>query len=326
MFVRIANPIYDTIIKYLLEDIPLAIELLSLILRMQVIGLEVLTQEINVESPKDSKDKKKPSKTKKKEPESENPRTVLRLDFKATIQLPNGKTKVVLLEVQKTKRSSVILRFRKYLGMNYFADYKLQKEAPELYCVYLVGFPLGPSGTPPIVYNPRNLVNGLTGELLILKEELTFVNGLTHESCFVYVNGFDPNEGSLISKVFDLFNQKRKIEDGHFLLIPVPEENTLMSRIARRLEAAAGEKHLLDSMHIEDCYEMDLAEADDKVEEANARTEEERRQKEEERRQKEEARQQLAVSAKKLKAFGMKTTEIGEMLRLSDDEVEDLLK
>jgi predicted transposase/invertase (TIGR01784 family) len=78
---------------------------------------------------------------------------------------------------------------------------------------------------------------------------------------------------------------------------------------------------------------VELDEVRRREEEARRREDDERRQKEEARRREEEARrqkdeawQQLAVSAKKLEAFGMEKVAIGQMLGLSDDEVDELLK
>ena len=46
----IANPIYDVVFKYLLEDIDIARELLSTILGEEIIGLEVKPQETAMEN------------------------------------------------------------------------------------------------------------------------------------------------------------------------------------------------------------------------------------------------------------------------------------
>ena len=44
--------------------------------------------------------------------------TVYRLDFKATIKTPQG-PKIVLIEIQKAKFATDIMRFRRYLGAQY---------------------------------------------------------------------------------------------------------------------------------------------------------------------------------------------------------------
>jgi hypothetical protein len=115
------------------------------------------------------------------------------------------------------------------------------------------------------------------------------VNQLTHESCFVNVNGFDEQDHSTMSKVWDMFNQKRKSGGDHFLEIKTPEEGTIMARIAKRLSAAAEDQAVLDRLFLEENYEQDLNYLEDQVDQALAREAEERSQKENERSQKEKA-------------------------------------
>lgn len=89
----IANPIYDVVFKYLLEDIDIARELLSVILNEEIITLEVNPQERSNELA-DEKNK------------------ILRFDFKAVVKNKDGELKNVLMELQKAKPSFDIIRFR----------------------------------------------------------------------------------------------------------------------------------------------------------------------------------------------------------------------
>ena len=89
----IANPIYDVVFKYLLEDIDIARELLSVILNEEIITLEVNPQERSNELA-DKKNK------------------ILRFDFKAVVKNKDGELKNVLMELQKAKPSFDIIRFR----------------------------------------------------------------------------------------------------------------------------------------------------------------------------------------------------------------------
>ncbi len=96
---HIANPIYDVVFKYLMEDSKIAKLILSTIIEEEVLNLEFKPQEYTtlLEQP---------------------PLTVYRLDFSATIKTPEG-SKNVLIEIQKAKYSSDIVRFRRYLGEHY---------------------------------------------------------------------------------------------------------------------------------------------------------------------------------------------------------------
>ena len=66
----IANPIYDVVFKYLLEDAEIARDLLSTILGEEVVQLEFKPQETSTESSDSIK--------------------ILRLDFKAIIKKKDG--------------------------------------------------------------------------------------------------------------------------------------------------------------------------------------------------------------------------------------------
>ena len=80
---RIANPIYDSVFRYLLSDPDVARLIVSTIIDQEVIELESRTNEqIGHYGPALS---------------------VYRLDFCARIRLANGDTQLVLIEIQKAK-------------------------------------------------------------------------------------------------------------------------------------------------------------------------------------------------------------------------------
>jgi hypothetical protein len=92
---KIANPIYDVVFKYLMDDNKIAKLVIS-----KIIGEEI-------ERPATDNEKTKAS------------FTVYRLDFAAKIKLSDGGFKQVLIEIQKAKFPTDIMRFRKYLGQQY---------------------------------------------------------------------------------------------------------------------------------------------------------------------------------------------------------------
>jgi len=79
----IANPLYDVVFKYLLEDVEIAKELLAAILGEDIISVELKPQETLAESSRGI--------------------TVLRFDFNAVIRKKNGELNKVLVELQKAK-------------------------------------------------------------------------------------------------------------------------------------------------------------------------------------------------------------------------------
>ncbi|MGH9853700.1 MAG: hypothetical protein ACREBD_27995 [Blastocatellia bacterium] len=99
----IANPIYDTVFKYLLEDNELAREFLATILDEEIISIEVKPQETVTES-------------------ADYGVNIFRLDFKAVIKMVAGEHRKVLIELQKAKRLLDIMRFRRYLAAHRVTD------------------------------------------------------------------------------------------------------------------------------------------------------------------------------------------------------------
>jgi len=124
----VANAIYDVVFKYLLEDRSIAKLLLSGLLQTEVLDVELKPQEYAADL-------------------KENLLTVYRIDFKARIKLKNGEEKLVLIEVQKAKFSTDIMRFRKYLGKQYANEDNTveengRKKALPIISIYFIGYPL----------------------------------------------------------------------------------------------------------------------------------------------------------------------------------------
>ena len=106
----IANPIYDIVFKYLLEDLDIAKGMLSTILNVEIAELTVQPQETTVETDQDGKAIR-----------------IYRIDFAAIVKQKDGSTKKILIELQKSKRNTNVLRFRRYLAENYQKQVKRKK-------------------------------------------------------------------------------------------------------------------------------------------------------------------------------------------------------
>ena len=100
---HIANPIYDVVFKYLMEDNEIAKLIIGTIIEEEIVELEFLPQETTVYL--ETLDRRS--------------LTVYRLDFSAKIKLPEGGHKQILIEIQKTKISTDIMRFRQYMAEVY---------------------------------------------------------------------------------------------------------------------------------------------------------------------------------------------------------------
>lgn len=97
---KIINPLYDLSFKYLMQNDRIAKKVLSVLLECEVLELSLDQQEIvTIDEKRNLK--------------------LYRLDFNATIVNEQGETQKVLIELQKSKLPTNLLRFRTYLGENY---------------------------------------------------------------------------------------------------------------------------------------------------------------------------------------------------------------
>jgi len=99
----IANPIYDSVFKYLMEDLRVARVILQTIIGQGIESLEVTPRERTAQV-------------------ASLGISVFRLDFSAVVLTAEGGRKNVLIELQKADGGGDIRRFRRYLAENYYAE------------------------------------------------------------------------------------------------------------------------------------------------------------------------------------------------------------
>ncbi len=234
----IANPIYDVVFKYLLEDMDIARELLSVILGEEIVTLEVKPQERSYEIEEESKIR------------------ILRFDFKATIKNRDGALKNVIMELQKAKPSFDIIRFRNYLAQNYAStenvtlpDGKMEKWVLPIISIYFLGFPLDNVNNAAFKIN-REYRDMITGEVIHKKED--FAEFLTHD-CFIIQLPFLENEKrNKLERVLQVFNQDYKLKDEHFMFFQSDDSDGLVNKMATRLSRAAADESMRSQMDFED--------------------------------------------------------------------------
>lgn len=233
----IANPIYDVVFKYLLEDVEIARELLSTILGEEVQSVEVKPQETSTETSGDIR--------------------ILRFDFKAVIKKPNGETSKVLIELQKAKKAFDVMRFRRYLGDNYRKedDVLNDKGEPEklplpIITIYFLGFPLNSiqSGVVKINREYRDVV---TQEILDIKED--FVELLTHDSYLIQVRKLAKAARNKLERVLHIFSPiYQSTTDKHQLDFQGDTNDPLVKKMLDRLGRAIANEEIRDLMDVED--------------------------------------------------------------------------
>ena len=233
----IANPIYDVVFKYLLEDIEIARELLSTILGEEIIGLEVKPQETAMENQASSV-------------------SILRFDFKAVIKTQTGELKKVLIELQKAKQMFDVMRFRRYLGDNYrkeddilHGNNDVEKRPLPIITIYFLGFPLDNIKTAVVKIN-REYRDVVTQELIDVKED--FVELLTHDSYLIQIRLLAGKSRTKLEQVLRVFSPEFKTKDKHQLDFMGDLDQPLVKKMVDRLGRAIASDEMRDKMDVED--------------------------------------------------------------------------
>lgn len=255
---KIANPIYDSVFKYMMDDNKVAKLLLSKIIGQEVVELELKPTEFNA---------KLEHKT----------LTVFRLDFKAKITTDKGKEKIVIIEIQKAKLSSDIMRFRRYLGTQYQSedntgeDIKGNRIAFPIISVYFLGHKLEHT-TAPVIKIGRTYKNLAFGE--IIKDKETFIESLTHDSFVIQIPFIKEKRQNELLNILSVFDQSNTESNNHILNIDESRLPEKYQQLIRRLQMAMAEKEIVDQMIIEDDIVEELCNLERTIEKRNRTIEE----------------------------------------------------
>jgi len=238
--VRIANPIYDVVFKYLLDDEKVARLVLSGLLGKEVLELQFRPTEVQLEgSGKDGTQL-----------------LVLRLDFAAVVRLEDGSRKLVLVEIQKARTASDVQRFRRYLGSNYakpenvYKDPDGKEQALPIVTIYFLGEGLECVDVPVLQIN-RHYRDLATGDEVPITDP--FVEALTHDAIVVQINRLRNRRRTELERMLEVFDQGlASRSDPH--LLDILEENfpEHYREVLRRLMRAGTEQELRDKMDVED--------------------------------------------------------------------------
>jgi hypothetical protein len=238
--VRIANPIYDVVFKYLLDDEKVARLVLSALLGKEVLELQFRPTEVHHEADRTDGTQL----------------LVLRLDFAATVRLEDGGRKLVLIEIQKARSAWDVQRFRRYLGSNYsspenvYLDPRGKKQALPIVTIYFLGEGLECVDVPVLKIN-RHYLDLTTGDEVRITDP--FVEALTHDSIVVQINRLKNHRRTELEQLLEVFDQGlASRSDPH--LLDILEENfpEHHREVLRRLMRAGAEKEVRDKMDVED--------------------------------------------------------------------------
>lgn len=298
---RIANPIYDAVFKYLLDDNKLATLLLSTILDEEIVELAFKPQEHISKLTSDTR-----------------LFTVYRLDFAATIKKANGEYKKILIEIQKAKLVTDIMRFRRYLGNQYrdanniIINEQGEKVALPLLTIYFLGHSLDYS-TAPVIRVQRKSYDITTGQKLDNTE--SFIEALTHDSYVIQIPQLHQPYKTEVEQMLQIFNQNNVVDDKHSVEINELDVPERYRPIIRRLQKAIVEPEIADAMEAEDDILEELQNMERQVEQAE--------------KQAEQAKQEAVQSkqeAEKSKQEAEKAKEEAEKQRVEKERLQALLK
>ena len=234
----VANPIYDVVFKYLMEDERIARTILSALLKQDVVRVEMRPHEYS----NDERDSL----------------SVFRIDFGATIRDEGGKEKLILVELQKTWVETETLRFRQYLGVQYRSPRNMRGDnALPMVAVYLLGHKVGDIEEPVLYvnhdcydYDDNCVEKGLPDP---------FVESLTHNSIIVQIPRLQGrlNGNTRLGRVLSVFDQSNRDQDDEQVLRldeRAYSDDSDMEHILHRLTMAAADAEMRHRMDVEDEY------------------------------------------------------------------------
>jgi hypothetical protein len=246
---HIANPIYDVVFKFMMEDNRVARAFISAIIQEEVTELDFTAKEQTVRLNRDA------------EPDPEIPQyTVCRFDFTARIALSAGGYKTVLIELQKAKYATDIMRFRRYLGRHYqdtgntWGD-KDNPKARQIYCIFLLGYDVDVPGCP-VIRVDACAKDVTTNQKVEASSE--FIESLHHRSWIVQIKELKQRRRSDLEKLLSIFDQANRTQSHYILNINANDFPEAYRPIIDRLIRATVSEDIQMEMENEDDYYTEI--------------------------------------------------------------------
>ena len=322
----IANPIYDTVFKFLMEDNRVAKILLSALLQKEVVEVQMRQTEYT------NSNRSKIS--------------MFRLDFAAKIREKDGTDHTILIELQKTWRKTETLRFRQYLGTQYLdkENVPATKENPKRFAlpmvsIYILGHKLGDLQEP-VIYVRRRYLDQDSNPIVRGVPD-PFIESLTHDTIVVQIPYLKGRVRSRLERLLNLFDQDYQLKgDEHLLEF---DEEKLQGNdeqiVMYRLVEAAAMPNVRRNMQVEDeilseleerdttimVQEEKIKQQDQLIEQKDQQLEQKDQQLEQKDQVIEEQGRMLRSMVPVLRAAGWTVEKIAEHLHLPEREVRDAL-
>ena len=287
MKITVANPIYDAVFKFLMEDERIARTIISALLKKEVVSVEMRRHE----HPNITRDNI----------------SMFRIDFAARVREDDGSVRLVLVELQKTWLDTETLRFRRYLAAQYNAEENMLKEGPNegyaipMVAIYLLGHRIGDIDEPVVYvghkaldYNGHEVANG---------DKDPFINSLIHDSIIVQIPLLHGKINNHLDKVLSVFDQTQRTKENQQVVDleeSLYEDDPEMMRIVHRLTLATMSAAVRQEMNDEDEFYSVIEARDTQVMKLNQMLSEQRNQLSKQRDQLSEQRNQLSEQRNQL--------------------------
>lgn len=281
MIYSVANPIYDCVFKFLMEDERIAKTVLSALLKKEVVSVEMRRHE----HPNVTRDKI----------------SMFRIDFAAQVKEDDGTVRLILIELQKTWVDTETLRFRRYLAAQYNAEENMVKEgelkgyAVPMIAVYLLGHRVGDIDKA-VVYVTHNAFD-YDGKVVEGGMQDPFINSLIHDSIIVQIPLLHGKINNRLDRVLSVFDQSQRDAKNQQIVCLDEKEyagDSDMMYILHRLGLAAMDADVRQEMNDEDEFYSVLEARDTQVMKLNEQIMEKKKQLNEQKAQLNEKQAQLS--------------------------------
>ena len=315
MFIHVANPIYDSVFKYIMEDERIAKTMLSALLKKEVVHVTVRPHEYS-NTTRDTL-------------------SMFRIDFAATVREREGdveKDRVVLIELQKTWLNTETLRFRQYLGAQYSNKSNIREEdekgfAYPMVAVYLLGHRVG-NINEPIVYVNHDVFD-YNGNIVKEGSEEPFVESLTHNSIIVQIPLLHGNVNNRLEKVLSVFDQTQ-VEGNTQQVLKIDEDKYAddndMLYVLHKLTAAAANSEMRQDMNVEDEYYKAIEDRDTAIMQRDKILKEQEEQLSQQSEQLSQQSEQLSQQSEQLSQQSEQLSQKDEQLSQKDEQLRNMAK
>ncbi len=316
--IQIANPIYDSVFKYMMQNRKVCMILLGALLNVEIVEVDLIHNELVRANLKGF--------------------GILRLDFLAKIKKDDGSFEMVSIEVQKAEKDTEIVRFRRYLSRLYDTEAYETKtvkkknrkgedveeiiEKPiHIVAIYFLGHPLDDVTEPVVYYSPK--ATNAIGEPVEKAGLNPFFRYLSHDSVVVQIPYLRKNARTKVEEFLEIFDQSNVMpNDAHYLMLDnLDNKPDGYNIVVRQLVSAVADREIKMAMAIEDEYASDI---EDRVE-LEEIVEEQKGKLAEQKAQLTQKDAQLSAFAKTLFSMGLSRKDISEKINIPLEQLNKLL-